>query len=163
MFYFYSLYSIKDYLTSQRADLGYGQTAPDPGTYSYDYTKLKRRPQRFVFGKAARSIGLMPKSKLPGPGQYSGAKTIFEISNSRKGYSFNKSKPNGRDRKKIPGPGTYDMKSRTFKSQFGFISKGTRVLGPKIIQTPGYHNVPSTIPNVASYNYPAENERKIRI
>lgn len=105
----------------------------------------------------------MTQSHAPGPGQYSGARRLFEISQSKKGYSFSKSKSVSHNKRNIPGPGSYNARVNTFKKTYGFISKGKRTLGPKIVKTPGFHNLPSTIPNVAPYNYPAMDERKIKL
>ena len=127
---------------------------PGPGSYNYDINDGKKlRPKRFGFGKAAR-IGVLSKTKMPGPGQYDSYYNT--IANKKIGYSFGKSQKGwmGTGKENVNanlGPGSYDVKNQTFTSRYGFIGTGKRQIGPKPNDTPGFYDVPVTVPNLSMY------------
>lgn len=98
---------------------------------------------------------------LPGPGDYTWSlKTIKKIKN---GFTFgtNGLKKSKKENLEI-GPGHYNVNLNK-KLKYGVIGRQKRVLGEKKQETPGYYDIPSCIPNIAKYNYPAWENRKIRI
>jgi hypothetical protein len=88
-------------------------------------------------------------------------KTIKKIKN---GFSFGRSGLKRHKKENIDiGPGHYNIPLTTKKLKHGVIGKQKRVLGNTKEVTPGYYDIPSCIPNIAKYNYPAWENRKIRI
>jgi hypothetical protein len=131
---------------------------PGPGSYNYSVEKIKRDPKRFRFGKAARNIGMINSKGIPGPGYYN--QDYMKYKKKGKGYSFGKSAriQNLKNNNDL-GPGSYHVKNDTFKNKFGFIGKARRSLNKVTNQTPGYYDVPVTVPNLSMYHY-ANNRRK---
>ena len=61
------------------------------------------------------------------------------------------------------GPGHYNTTHTFWKLKHGCIGKQKRDLGHSSQKiTPGFYDIPSAIPNIAKYNYPAWEDRKIR-
>lgn len=125
-------------------------------------SKIRPRSKGFVFNQKKREMSVELKETSPGPGDYSwNLKVIKKVKN---GFSFGR---NGLKTKKKEnfgvGPGHYDVKLNTFKLKHGVIGKKKRVIGQQKEPTPGYYDIPSCIPNIAKYNYPAWEDRKIRI
>lgn len=117
--------------------------------------------QRVVFGKASRSLNKQNNIVTPGPGDY--ALELDLLNSKSKGFSFGreKSRYNKKENNPSLGPGHYNV-SNVWRLKHGVIGKQKRVLGSKINSTPGYYNIPSAIPNIAKYNYPSYENRKIR-
>ena len=133
------------------------------GSFGSEIT-LQTRPRSkgVVFAKAKRDIEGKNRDTLPGPGDYDWKlKTIKKV---RNGFSFGKSDLNFYKKENHSlGPGHYNVKYGNNKLKFGVIGKQRRVLGDVKEQTPGYYDIPSCIPNIAKYNYPAWEDRKIRL
>ena len=121
--------------------------------------KTKKNGKRFVFGKAARNIGMLKSSGIPGPGYYTN-NNMYNPNRKNLGYSFGKSARIDNIKKGYNlGPGSYNVKNNTFRTQFGFIGKNKRGLNKAVKSTPGYYDVPVTVPNLSMYHY-AQNVKK---
>jgi hypothetical protein len=101
----------------------------------------------------------MKSSLLPGPGHYEYQNE--NLKNNKKGYSFGKSlrSPLGKKSSNL-GPGSYNADKTTFKSKFGFIGKAKRSLNHNKNSTPGYYDVPVTVPNLSMYHYASNKIKK---
>ena len=130
---------------------------PGPGSYNYSVDKIKKDSKRTVFGKAARNIGMMNSKGIPGPGYYN--QDYLKYKRRNKGYSFGKSERiKNLTKTNELGPGSYYVKNDTFKKTHGFIGKARRSLNKVSNQTPGFYDVPVTVPNLSMYHY--ANNRK---
>lgn len=140
---------------------GSGSSNPGPGSYNYSLRQVASGTKRFVFGKAARNIGMLKSSALPGPGYYNYDSFPFASKGKGKGYSFGRS-ARSRSLKQDDhlGPGAYTLKDSTFKKTHGFIGKARRSLNTKLQATPGYHDVPVTVPNLSMYHYAPNRKNK---
>lgn len=131
---------------------------PGPGTYDGDYNVAKAQDPKFSFGKEQknwRDLG------VPGPGSYDangiGTKSSIAMGKGDKGLNYGN--PN-------PGPGTYDgdanlRHSWDPKYSFGKEKRDKDLERGRV--GPGDYEIPHSIPDVASYNYPAKDRRKIHL
>lgn len=114
---------------------------------------------RFQFSKAARNIGLINQSAIPGPGSYQN--NLLKICNSKKGYSFDKTKKFKENFKTHElGPGQYNVKTNTFRNRYGYISRQKKSKEPNSENTPGYYKLPDAFPNLSMYNYAPYKNKK---
>ena len=136
-------YNQKSGFSSRNSSLG-------PGSYNPKLSSTNAG--RFKFGKAARNIGMLNCSNIPGPGSYQN--NLLNISNSKKGFSFDKTKKfKSYNNKNKLGPGEYNPKSQTFRNRYGYISKIDKGKENKNISSVGYYNLPNAFPNLSMYNY----------
>jgi len=131
---------------------------PGPGTYDGDYHVQKDTKPKFSFGKETkpnRDLG------VPGPGTYdaNGIKTKASIAVGKedKGMKYGNA---------FPGPGTYDGDNElrySWDPKYSF-GKDRRDKDMERLKVgPGDYDIPHSIPDVATYNYPSKNNRKIHL
>ena len=114
-----------------------------------------------MFNVEKRDLVKQLKEVLPGPGQYDWK--VGTVKKIRNGFSFGRHGLKGpRLENNFVGPGHYNPKYFQ-KLKHGVIGRKERVLGDRKQSTPGYYAIPSCIPHIAKYNYPAWEHRKIRI
>jgi len=137
---------------------GSGFNNPGPGTYDGDYTKVKDKNAQWSFGKEQkRDLDL----GVPGPGTYDGhdIATRQSIAMDKRDKGFNYGNGN-------PGPGTYEDSTNAVQhtdAKYSF-GKQARSGNPKKGKIgPGDYDIPHSIPDVAHYNYPALNHRKLQV
>lgn len=125
-----------------------------PSYYMPKFVGLKK--EFFAtFGKAVKN-GLANSLNLPGPGQYDGDKLKLTRSPAA---VFPKAKA-ARKENEVPGPGAYDFFE---EKKHGYKFPMTSKEGTNRQSGPGFYEIPSTIPDVAKYNYPDQQHRKIKI
>lgn len=137
---------------------GSGFNNPGPGTYDGDYTKVRDKNAVWSFGKEQkRDLDL----GVPGPGTYDGHEvpTRQSIAMDKRDKGLNYGNGN-------PGPGTYEDSSNAVQhtdAKYSF-GKQARSGNPKKGKIgPGDYDIPHSIPDVAHYNYPALNHRKLQV
>lgn len=125
---------------------------PGPGSYDmgggFGYSV---KDPKYSFGKSMKPGN---KSQVPGPGTYDsdggfGGKSYGIGSDAR--FKF---KDNG-----VPGAGTYDS---IHGSRVGY-SFGRQSRETKVKKGGADYDIPHSIPDVATYNYPSKESRKIKL
>lgn len=147
----------KGFISKQGRDGLKVSDAPGPGAYE-DVDAFNRLSSAKGGIKFAKSSSHDHKSEVPGPGAYDGSGV-----KSKGGISFPKDPRDHAHTSEIPGPGAYDMYGGIAPNP----SKYTFTKAPRDKNSanngPGYYDVPATIPDVAKYNYPPPNARKIHL
>lgn len=131
---------------------------PGPGAYN-DVDAFQRLSSAKGGIKFGKSSALNPKADIPGPGAYK-----QDGLTRGGGIKFGKDPRDHASRDDKPGPGAYQIAPTVVSgsnAKFSF-PKAPRDKQAKD-DTPFYYNVPHTIPDVAPYNYPPENKRKIHL
>ena len=128
---------------------------PGPGAYDADFTLQKNKHPKFSFPKQLKADR---ERKVPGPGAYDPAE--FK---SRAGVPLGKGEKGMKYGNKFPGPGAYDQNAENRFNADAKYSFGKQARGKDQKESIGYHDVPHSIPDVAKYNYPALNHRKIQV
>lgn len=135
---------------------------PGPGAYNDvdAFQRLSSAKGGIKFGKSsAHSLA----NDIPGPGAYSQDSPLV-AGKKGGGIKFGKDPRDHLQRDDKPGPGAYDLAPTVItgpNAKYSF-PKAPRDKQPKD-EAPFYYNVPHTIPDVAKYNYPPENKRKIHL
>jgi len=132
---------------------------PGPGTYDENGKTGLHENFKYSFGK---DIKRDLAKGVPGPGTYDGdyvhGKQGIAVGKSPKGFIYGN--PN-------PGPGAYDgdygnmRYSAGNKYTFGKDRRDHVQVGNKV--GPADYDIPASIPDVAKYNYPEKNKRKIHM
>ena len=133
------------------------QEMPGPGQYDSNFEYIRNKSPKYTCGhKGKHEYGTL----APGPGTYQPehikTKAGVGLGKGDKGMKYGN--PN-------PGPGTYDGDTQVIKyktgNKFGF-SKDSRLKDIKSNPIgPGQYDLPRSIPDVATYNYPKKGERKL--
>lgn len=128
---------------------------PGPGQYENNLDQTSK-VGRFKFDKQIR--GQKYKSDVPGPGTY-------ESKNNETALSYKLSKQERLVDKKslVPGPGNYNPDPKYWDLHFPKFGKSEDRVKKGGVVGPGMYNIPHTIPDVASYNYPGLDKRKIKL
>jgi len=135
-----------------------GYNYPGPGTYDGDYTVGRNQAPKFAFGKEEkRDLDL----GVPGPGAYDGnnigTKASIAMDQRAKGLNYG----NGN-----PGPGTYDGNTEMkyyYDAKYSFGRDRRDKDKERLRIGPGDYDIPHSIPDVAGYNYPSKEKRKIHL
>ena len=132
--------------------------APGPGAYDdiEAFNRLSSAKGGMKFSKASPH---QSGSAVPGPGAYEQVGNL----KSKGGIGFPKDPRDHAHPSDLPGPGAYES--------FGGIApnpaRHTFAKAPrdkkKVPDGPGYYELPTSIPDVAKYNYPAQADRKIHL
>lgn len=137
---------------------GTNYATPGPGTYDGEFHVTKNQDPKFSFGKEQKNWRDMG---VPGPGAYDangvGTKASIAMGNEPKGLKYGNA---------FPGPGTYegenDMRySMDAKYSFGKEKRDKDI--ERLRVGPGDYDIPHSIPDVAGYNYPSKDRRKIHL
>ena len=124
---------------------------PGPGSYDLPSSFGWKTDSKWTFGKGQkRNVD----NGVPGPGAYDSQSTL----RGRKGALDVKPRFDPFDTF-VPGPGAYEKNSGA-STKFSF-GKQPRVTPVK--QAGPDYKIPSSIPDVAGYNYPSESRRKIHL
>jgi len=135
-----------------------GYNNPGPGTYDGDYQVGRNKKPQFSFGKDIKRDN---DRGVPGPGAYDGhgvdTKASIAVSKEPRDLKYGNA---------YPGPGTYDGDGNIKfdagnKYSFGKDKRGKDLDRQKV--GPGDYDIPHSIPDVATYNYPAKDKRKIHL
>lgn len=137
-----------------------GSEIPGPGAYD-DETAFKRLSSAKGGAKFPKSQTIDPRSDIPGPGAYNGDPTV--VSKSTGGIKFGHEPRDRQLRDEKPGPGAYDIDTKVLKGEAKWsFGKAPRTKDLKD-DGPGHYEIPHSIPDVARYNYPAVDKRKIHL
>lgn len=133
------------------------QDMPGPGQYEANYFYTREKSPKYTLGQRGKREH---SSEVPGPGTYDA-----NMIKTRAGVGLGKGAKGEKYGNPNPGPGTYDGDSQMVKyktgNKFGF-SKDTRLKDIKSNPIgPGQYDLPRSIPDVANYNYPKKDQRKI--
>jgi len=123
----------------------------NPGPGAYDCGGGFGSPQKYSMPKSQKPGN---KSFVPGPGSYDSTGGIGGKSYGMSHATRFNYKDNG-----VPGAGTYDS---IHGNQVGH-SFGKQSRDQKVKQGGMDYDIPHSIPDVASYNYPAKQNRKIHL
>ena len=128
-----------------------GSPNPGPGTYDLASGFGWKSSSKYSFGKGNK---LGRDQNVPGPGSYDvnngldPKKTALDRDSRFSPYNSH-----------VPGPGTYDSNPN---SRVGYSFGKMKRVTPVKPAGPDY-KIPHSIPDVASYNYPSMDRRKIHI
>lgn len=137
-----------------------GSEIPGPGAYD-DETAFKRLSSAKGGNKFPKSQTHDAKSEFPGPGAYNGDSTVVTKSNG--GVKFGHELRDRRYNDQKPGPGAYDVDPKVLKGDAKWsFGKAPRTKDLKD-DGPGHYEIPHSIPDVAKYNYPSMDKRKIHL
>lgn len=135
-----------------------GPEYPGPGSYDANFYVGKNQNPKFPFGKEQKpSI----QNHNPGPGSYESNSSI-----QKQSFGFSKEDRGGKLNNRNPGPGSYDanieaVKNMNAKSSFGKERRTKDIDRGQM--GPGDYDIPHSIPDVGSWNYPAKSNLKIHL
>lgn len=149
------------YMSKKGREGMHAAEVPGPGAYNDAdaFQRLSSAKGGIKFGKAA---AVAHGNDMPGPGAYSQDSPL--VAGKGGGIKFGKDPRDHLQRNDKPGPGAYDMNPGALggkNAKYSF-SKAPRDQQLKD-DNPFYYNLPHSIPDVAKYNYPPENKRKIHL
>lgn len=129
---------------------------PGPGTYDGDYTVGRTKNPQFSFGKGDKVVN---DQGFPGPGTYDGhgvdTRASVAMDKGDKGLKYGNP---------FPGPGTYDYEHGLGSHPKYSFGKDPRDKDADRLKVgPADYDIPHSIPDVAGYNYPSRNQRKIHL
>lgn len=136
-----------------------GPNFPGPGTYDSNYYATRKNDPRWGFGKEQKPLG---SSLNPGPGTYE----YYDFTRGKMGFALDKQDRGVRVGSLIPGPGTYDADAdpKMPKGPGWSFTKDRRTKNDQGNPLgPSDYDIPHSIPDVATYNYPSMEKRKIKL
>lgn len=133
---------------------GGARDVPGPGAYDADFKKVASTQGNIKFGKSGNNNRI---NDVPGPGAYD--YTGVDSSKNR-GIKIGREIRDRSHNSDIPGPGSYNGMIPDGKGGFRFAksAKGLKYGG----DGPEFYDIPHSIPDVPSYNYPPKQQRKIK-